>query len=152
MKTSEESKLISVVLPAFNCEKTVESAVMSVIAQTYENLELIIVDDHSEDSTPEICRLLGELDKRIRIITNETNCGTLVSRAKAVNLSRGEWICFIDEIGKKYEWVMHVPEEVGYRRLLKQNIISNSSVLVRKTAYIRYAPADEKDNDMHELI
>ena len=183
MKTSEESKLISVVLPAFNCEKTVESAVMSVIAQTYENLELIIVDDHSEDSTPEICRLLGELDKRIRIITNETNCGTLVSRAKAVNLSRGEWIgfidaddlwhpeklekqlslrnstdcdliytasSFIDENGKMYDWVMHVPEEVGYRRLLKQNIISNSSVLVRKTAYIRYAPADEKDNDMHE--
>ena len=183
MTNSDESELISVVLPAYNCEKTIESDVLSVLAQTYENFELIIVDDHSGDSTPEKCRLLGERDKRIRIIRNPSNSGALVSRAKAVDISKGEWIgfidsddlwqpeklekqlalrnsincdliftasAFIDENGKVYDWVMHVPEEVGYRSLLKQNIISNSSVLVRKTDYIKYAPVEERENDMHE--
>ena len=183
MTNSDGSELISVILPAYNCEKTVEASVLSVLSQTYGNFELIIADDHSNDSTPEICRLLGDRDKRIRIITNPSNCGALVSRAKAVGISKGEWIgfidaddlwqpeklekqislrnltgcdliytasSFIDENGNMYDWVMHVPEEVGYRRLLKQNIISNSSVLVRKKDYIKFSPAEEKRIDMHE--
>ena len=181
--TSNGPELISVILPAYNCEKTIEESVRSVLGQTYENLELIIVDDSSGDSTPDLCRRLSEGDGRIRIITNQSNLGRHYSRSEAAKNARGEWLAFIDsddlwdplklekqlklrndtgcdivytasafidDNGNNFDWIMHVPEKVGYRRLLKQNIIFNSSVMVRAKDYIRYSPPPESGNGMHE--
>ena len=61
MTNSDGSELISVILPAYNCEKTIEASVLSVLSQTYGNFELIIADDHSNDRTPDLCRLLGRI-------------------------------------------------------------------------------------------
>ena len=57
---------------------------------------------------------------------------------------------FIDENGRPFEWIMHVPERIEYRQLLRQNIISNSSVLVKKDLFVRFAPDNEDKHDMHE--
>ena len=57
---------------------------------------------------------------------------------------------FIDENGQPYEWILHVPERIEYKQLLKQNIISNSSVLVKKDLFVRFAPDNEDKHDMHE--
>ena len=57
---------------------------------------------------------------------------------------------FIDENGRPFEWIMHVPERIQYRQLLRQNIISNSSVLVKKDLFLRFAPDSEDKHDMHE--
>lgn len=57
---------------------------------------------------------------------------------------------FIDENGRPFEWIMHVPERIQYRQLLRQNIISNSSVLVKKDLFVRFAPDSEDKHDMHE--
>ena len=57
---------------------------------------------------------------------------------------------FIDENGQAYEWILHVPERTEYKQLLKQNIISNSSVLVKKDLFVRFAPDNEDKHDMHE--
>jgi teichuronic acid biosynthesis glycosyltransferase TuaG len=177
------SELISVILPVYNCEQSVEAAVDSVLKQTYKDLELIIVDDASDDKTADICRKLSREDGRISIITNQNNCGALESRIKAAQAAKGVWIAlidaddiwnpekiakqvafrdknnadiiytassFIDKTGKAYDWVMHVPSEVSYKELLKQNIISNSSVLVRKDDYIKYSPMDWHGKELHE--
>ena len=177
------SELISVILPVYNCGQLIESSVSSVLAQTYRNLELIIVDDASDDNTSEICHSLAEKDDRIKVITNTNNSGALKARSIAVDIAKGEWVAFIDAddlwepekiekqlmlrnetgcdlvytasafinaSGKQYSWVMHVPSEVDYRRLLKQNIISNSSVLTRKKDYIKYLPSKDISNRMHE--
>ena len=183
MTQTDGHELISVIMPAYNCEATLEEAVISVLGQTYPHLELLIVDDASEDGTPDICRRLAEQDKRVRYIRNKVNCGALKTRITAADNAAGEWIAFIDaddlwmpdklekqlklrdgtdcdiiytasafmdDCGNRYDWIMHVPEQVGYRKLLKQNIISNSSVLMRKTDYIRFSPPDESSGDMHE--
>lgn len=183
MTISDRSELISVILPVFNGEKTVEASVLSVLGQTYGNFELIIVDDASDDKTAEIISRLAAGDGRIKIITNNTNIGRLRSRIKAAENANGEWVAFIDaddlwqscklekqlELrdssgcdliytasafvdgnGKRYDWIMHVPVKVGYRRLLKQNIISNSSVMLRKRDFIRYSPSESGVGDMHE--
>lgn len=175
--------LISVIMPIYNCEQTIRSSVESVLMQTYTNFELIIIDDASDDSTKGICSKLKAIDCRIKVITNNTNCGVLKSRSMAASKAQGEWIAFIDaddtwapaklekqlrlrdsadcdlvytssafsnEEGEKYKWIMHVPETVSYKKLLKQNIISNSSVLVRKEDYLRYAPPADSGRDMHE--
>lgn len=176
-------EMISVILPAYNCEQTIEEAVASVLKQTYGDIELIIVDDGSEDKTHEICSDLAKNDKRIKLITNSVNRGRLVSRLIAVDKAESKWIAFIDSDdiwqsdkiekqiklrdqsecdlvytgsafidwnGRVFEWVMNVPEQVDYKRLLKQNIISNSSVLVRKKDYIDYSPSIDNGKDMHE--
>jgi hypothetical protein len=84
---------ISVVLPLFNKGSTVLRAAYSVLAQTYDNLELIIVNDGSTDDGP---KLLGELiDPRVRIIT-QPNRGVSVARNVGVEQSRNEWVAFID--------------------------------------------------------
>ena len=57
---------------------------------------------------------------------------------------------FIDADGKPYEWIMNVPAEISYKILLKQNIISNSSAMVRRDDYIKYSPSGEDLPDMHE--
>lgn len=57
---------------------------------------------------------------------------------------------FIDDNGRPFEWIMHVPERIEYRQLLRQNIISNSSVLVKKDLFVRFAPDNEDKHDMHE--
>lgn len=57
---------------------------------------------------------------------------------------------FIDGDGKPYEWIMNVPEEISYKKLLKQNIISNSSAMVRRDDYVKYSPSGEDLPDMHE--
>ncbi|NLG52731.1 MAG: glycosyltransferase, partial [Clostridiales bacterium] len=66
-------KKISVVLPVYNGEKYLRESIQSVINQTYSNWELIIVDDASTDSSPDIIREFAKTDNRIRFITNPTN-------------------------------------------------------------------------------
>ena len=183
MTSVDRSELISVIMPAHNSARTLESAAASVLDQTHENLELLIVDDASSDNTPEICRALAASDDRVRVISNTCNMGALRSRLKAAKEAKADWIAFLDsddlwkadkltkqlavrddagcdivytgsafmnESGQSYEWIMHVPDSTEYKKLLKQNIISNSSVLVNKDAFIRFAP-DEGDNRvMHE--
>jgi len=183
MMVKADSGLVSVILPVYNGEKTIEATVSSVLDQTYGNIEIIIADDASSDNTLDKCRSLAGSDNRIRIISNQANMGALGTRLKAAKTAIGEWIAFIDSDdlwhseklekqiglrddtgcdlvytasafidgdGNKYKWIMHVPEKVGYRKLLKQNIISNSSVLVRKDVFIRYSSPCEKINNMHE--
>ena len=67
------SKIVSIVLPVYNGGHRVGKAIKSVLAQTYDNFELVIVNDCSTDKTSEIVKEISEKDKRIRVINNETN-------------------------------------------------------------------------------
>lgn len=86
--------LISVVMPVYNCERTIEEAVQSVLRQTYENLELIIVDDCSSDRTADI--VSGMQDPRIRLIRNKVNRGASYARTCGIEEASSEWIAFLD--------------------------------------------------------
>ena len=66
-------KKVSIVLPVFNGEEHLAEAIDSVLAQTYENLELIVVDDCSTDKTPQIVSDFAQKDKRVKVIQNEVN-------------------------------------------------------------------------------
>ena len=88
--------MVSVIMPAFNAMATIESSIDSVINQTYDDWELLIVDDASSDETVKMIRAARIKDKRIRLFTNERNIGTAMSRNKAVLQARGEYIAFLD--------------------------------------------------------
>lgn len=101
---------ISIIVPCYNIEKYIERAVKSICAQTYENIEIILVDDGSTDRTPFILDNLKEVDNRIRIV-HKRNEGVTKARLIGVEVSTGEWIGFVD--GDDYI------EPYMYQRLLK---------------------------------
>ena len=73
-------QLVSIIMPVYNGEKTIEKAIRSVLSQTYENFELIVIDDNSTDDTAKIVNSFLDIDKRIILIKNKENCGVSVSR------------------------------------------------------------------------
>ena len=171
--------LISVIMAAYNAEKTIAQAISSVLSQTYTNLELLVIDDGSADNTVSIVESFK--DSRIHLIRNPVNGGVSNARYRGAEKAKGEWIAILDsddawkadklikqaelqvrknaellftgsafmnEDGRLLDWVLHAPDEIGYRKLLKQNLVSNSSVLVRKELYItHYAAGDAMHED-----
>ena len=87
---------ISIITPAYNCEKYLPDAVKSVLSQTFTDWELLIIDDCSKDNTYRYMKKLAEKDKRIRIFQNKVNSGSAATRNYGVRLARGEWIAFLD--------------------------------------------------------
>ncbi len=88
-------ELVSIIMPSYNTAGFISRSIESVIAQTYEEWELIIVDDCSVDDTDEIVRPFLK-DTRIRYIKNEKNSGAALSRNRALLLAKGKWIAFLD--------------------------------------------------------
>lgn len=88
--------LVSIIMPTYKCGRFIEESIKSVQAQTYQNWELIIVDDCSEDGTSEIVMRLKEQDKRISLYHNATNSGAAVTRNAALRHAKGRWIAFLD--------------------------------------------------------
>lgn len=87
--------MISIILPTYNRKHLIEGAIRSVLDQTYQDFELIIVDDCSTDNTEAFLKE-NFSDSRIRYIRNEKNLGAGGSRNQGIGLAQGEWIAFID--------------------------------------------------------
>lgn len=86
---------ISVVMPVYNASKTVAASAGSVLNQTYADLELILVDDGSQDGSLDICRTIQESDPRVLLITQE-NGGPARARNAAMEIMTGEFVTFAD--------------------------------------------------------
>lgn len=88
--------VISIIMPLYNAEKYVDNAICSVINQTYNKWELIIVNDKSKDSSGKICDEWAEKDKRIQVIHLTENKGAGNARNVGIDRARGEYITFLD--------------------------------------------------------
>lgn len=87
--------LVSVIIPVYKTEPYLEKCVRSVMAQSYSNLEIILVDDGSPDNCPEICDLLAAEDGRIKVI-HKSNGGLSDARNCGMNICNGEYLSFVD--------------------------------------------------------
>lgn len=87
--------MISVIIPAYNTKKYIKEAIESVVNQTYNDWELIIVDDGSTDDTGNICDLYADNDSRIRVIHRE-NGGVSRARNYGLDIAKGKYIVFLD--------------------------------------------------------
>lgn len=112
--------LISVIVPVYNIEKYVSECIESIMQQTYQNLQIILVDDGSTDKSGEICEEYASLDKRIEVI-HQQNGGLVVARKKGLEKAKGEYIGFVD--GDDYI-------EPNMYQMLYDEIIKNSADIV----------------------
>lgn len=111
--------LVSIIMPSYNCGKYVEDTIRSVQEQTYQNWEIIFVDDCSSDDTVRRVLHLLESDSRIKLFQNHRNSGAAVSRNYALREAKGRWIAFLDSDDlwepTKLEKQVRFMEENGYK-------------------------------------
>jgi glycosyltransferase involved in cell wall biosynthesis len=110
--------LVSIIMPSYNTGRFIAETIDSVLAQSYENWELIIVDDCSTDDTQQVVAPYLS-DQRIRFIKNEKNSGAAVSRNRALREAKGKWVAFLDSDDlwnpSKLEKQIAFMEQGGYR-------------------------------------
>ncbi|MFH1507985.1 MAG: glycosyltransferase [Candidatus Omnitrophota bacterium] len=91
----EKKPKVSVLIPAYNAEKFIQRTINSVLAQSFKDFEIVVLDDGSNDRTGEIVKAMQSRDKRV-IYYYQDNRGLVNSRNRLVELSRGEFIAFLD--------------------------------------------------------
>lgn len=115
------NELVSVVVPIYNVEPYLDRCIRSIVRQTYENLQIILVDDGSPDACPQICDRWEQDDSRIEVI-HKSNSGLGLSRNAGLTKARGKYVCFVDSddyihetaIQKLYERADKVQADVCY--------------------------------------
>lgn len=180
MNKQSDNVLISIIMPAYNSEKYIADAIVSVINQTYTYWELIVIDDGSNDNTLSIAKNYAINDDRIVVYKNDVNKGVSATRNHGIAIAKGEWIAFLDsddkwisnklekqlsyarqtgaefiftgasfinEESEPFNGVFSVPNKVDYKRLRCHNVISCSSVLIKKDLFKSFKM--ERD-DIHE--
>lgn len=98
---SDINPMISVIVPVYGTEQYLPKCIDSIIQQSYSNIEIILVDDQSPDSCPEICDCYSEKDKRI-IVIHQKNKGVSGARNTGIRCSSGEYIMFVDSDDELY--------------------------------------------------
>lgn len=100
-----EKKKVSLLMPVYNGERYIASAIESILAQDYPEIELIITDNKSTDATAEICRSFARQDKRVRYVTNARNLGAAPNYNRGFELASGDylkWCAHDDKISPNY--------------------------------------------------
>lgn len=107
-------KKISIIVPVYNVEKYLHRCVDSILAQTYENIEIILVNDGSTDNSPNICNEYKAKDARIKVI-HQANSGQSGARNAGLKVATGEYIGFVDSddwiMPDMYEYLLRIVEE-----------------------------------------
>lgn len=91
-----QNELISIITPSYKSERFISQTIESVLAQTYQNWEMIVVDDVSLDNSSDIVEKYCKKDNRIRLIKLEKNSGAAVARNRAIKEAKGRYIAFLD--------------------------------------------------------
>ncbi len=174
-----EVGLISIIMAAYNAEKTISEAIESVLQQTYSEFELIVINDCSIDRTADIVKDFS--DSRIRLIENKENLGVSKTRHTGALAAKGDWIAILDsddmwtpnklekqirlqrktgaellytgsafirdDKGSSPDWILHVPQILDYKTILKQNLLSNSSALVKRDLFLQYEVLNDETHE-----
>jgi glycosyltransferase involved in cell wall biosynthesis len=117
--TNNNAPNISVIIPLFNCQNSIENSIKSIQLQTFTNYEIILINDFSMDNTSNIINSLKEKDSRIKIINNNKNMGTLYSRSVGALSAKGKYIYCLDNDDLFYDEnlfkrIYEIAEETDY--------------------------------------
>lgn len=129
-RTIDDGPKVSVILPAYNAEDGIGTAIESILSQTWTNLELLVVDDCSTDNTKSVVRGYMEKDSRIKLYSTEQNSGPYVARNVALQNASGEFVTINDSD----DWSHAEKIEIQVKHLINnKEVIANTSEHARLT-------------------
>lgn len=140
---------VSVIIPAFNCENTVTTAIDSLFNQTWKNIEVIVVNDCSTDSTAQALEALKARKPELRIITNEQNLGAYKSRNKGCRSATGDFITVMDAD----DWAH--PQKIEKQLiplLLKSSLVATVSHWVRCDNELKFTALRNHNGWVHRNV
>lgn len=129
----KEEVKVSIIVPVYNAEKYIERCIKSLIGQTYKNIEIILINDGSEDKSLNILRNFENIDKRITLI-NQENSGPSKARNLGIKKSTGDYIAFID--ADDYVELNYIEKMIKQSNCFKSDMIVCNYKEVRKEGEI----------------
>lgn len=131
---SLENPLVSVIIPIYKVEKYIDKCVKSVLAQTYQNLEVILVDDGSSDGCPRLCDEYKSIDHRVKVI-HKPNGGLSDARNIGIKNSTGEYFLFVDGD----DWIADNLVEIAIQTMQEYSvdIVSFSANIIENNVIVR---------------
>ena len=138
---------LSVIVPVYNTKKYLRECIDSILAQTYHNFELILVDDGSDDGSSEICDEYAMKNEQVTVIHKE-NCGLLHTRKVGLSVSNGEYISYIDSddfiAPDMYEYMMGKITEYNVDIAVCNMSTANSGEILPMSSYKKHGYYDKK--------
>lgn len=110
------NEIISIIVPVYNTEKFLPECLMSIVNQTYKNIEVICIDDDSSDKSMKILNEFAKKDKRIKVI-HKDNEGVSAARNIGLELAKGEYILFVDSD----DWIEKITCEEAIKKITEEN-------------------------------
>ena len=139
METILDKHTISIIIPVYNSEQYLKKCLDSIRAQTYNQLEIICVDDDSTDDSPVILEKYAAIDDRIKVI-HKKNEGVSIARNTGLDNANGDYVLFVDSD----DWIENTTCEIALKNLVEQN-----SDLVLWT-YIRERKGESKEKEIFD--
>ncbi len=133
-----EKEKVSIIVPMYNAEKFIRKTIESVLAQTYQNWEMLIMNDVSTDNSLAVVSGYAKKDKRIKIINTEKNVGVVKGRNFLIDLANGKYIAFLDA------------DDYWHNEKLEKQIkfMKEKNASISCTEYTRVKENEEKINDV----
>src|SRR5690625_2358123 len=130
-----DSEMVSVILPVYNAEKGIQIAINSILSQTWQNIELIIVDDQSTDNTFNLIKEYEKKDSRIKVLQTPSNGGPYIARNMALQQSEGTYVTVNDAD----DWSHEKKIEIQATHLQQnKEIVANTSEHARLTEELQF--------------
>ncbi len=118
--------VVSIIIPVYNVEKYIKKCLDSVIKQTYKDIEIILVDDGSTDSSGELCDYYATIDDRVKVI-HQVNSGVSVARNQGLSICTGDFITFVDPD----DWI----DENAIEEMLRTALVHNADIVMCEFYY-----------------
>jgi glycosyltransferase involved in cell wall biosynthesis len=137
--TKKLQPLISIIIPAFNAQASIQRAVSSVLNQTYRSTELIVINDCSSDDTPKVLEGFLGKNNKITVIENKINKGVAAARNQGIDAANGDWITFLDA------------DDFFDRNYLEKvhNFFRHQEFVC--TSYVQIETSNEKKHNNHQM-
>lgn len=117
--------LITIGITCFNADQTIGHAIKSALRQTWRNIEILVVDDGSADNSVKVIERHAQMDRRIRLVIHQENCGTAEARSTLARNAKGEFLAFFDDddVSKPDRLVKQYNRIVNYERKHDTNLV-----------------------------
>lgn len=149
MKCQDSQKLVSIIVPVYNCEKYIEKCLKSIVNQSYRRIEILVVNDGSRDNSQKIIDRIAQSDSRIRKLS-QTNQGVSAARNYALDCARGDYYLFVD--GDDYIGKEHVKDLVQCAKKNQSELVICGYTLVYedKHRFVTINPGIYKKKEKEE--